>query len=54
MPMFGSTKQLLMWVGGVIVAAVIAILSMIIAMNVYLALQDPAEPVPVLIEAGEK
>jgi hypothetical protein len=50
MPMFGSTKQLFIWVGGVIVAAAIAILGMIFAMDVFLALQEPAERVPVLIE----
>ncbi|MGA2999322.1 hypothetical protein [Bradyrhizobium sp.] len=48
--MFGSTKSLLMWIAGALVAAVIAILSVIFAMDVYLALQDPAEPVPVPIE----
>jgi hypothetical protein len=48
--MFGSTKSLLTWIAGVLVAAAIAILSMIFAMDVYLALQEPAEPVPVPIE----
>jgi hypothetical protein len=45
--MFGSTKSLLTWIAGVLVAAAIAILSMIFAMDVYLALQEPAEPVPI-------
>jgi hypothetical protein len=44
--MFGSTKSLLTWIAGVLVAAVIAILSVIFAIEVYLALQDPAEPLP--------
>lgn len=44
---FGSTKSSLTWIAGVLVAAVIAILSVIFAMDMYLALQDPAEPMPV-------
>jgi hypothetical protein len=52
--MLGSTKRLLTWIASVLVAAVIAIQSMILAMDVYLALQEPAEPVPVLIEDGQK
>ena len=50
MLMFGSTKSWLTWIAGVLVAALIAILGVIFAMEVYLALQYPAEPVPVPIE----
>jgi hypothetical protein len=39
--MLGSTKSLLMWIAGVLVAAVIAILGVVFAMDVYLALEDP-------------
>ena len=39
--MLGSTKGLLMWIAGVLVAAVIAILGVVFAMDVYLALEDP-------------
>ena len=46
--MLGSSKELLMWIVGGVIAVVIAILSMIFAMEVYFALQEPAEPVPVL------
>jgi hypothetical protein len=38
---FGSTKSLPMWSANALVAAVIAILSVIFAMDIYLALQDP-------------
>jgi hypothetical protein len=44
---FGSTKSLLTWIAGALVAAVIAILGVIFAMDVYLTLRDPAEPVPI-------
>jgi hypothetical protein len=47
---FGSTKSLLTWVAGVLVAAVIAILSVIFALDVYLALQEPAERLPLPVE----
>jgi hypothetical protein len=43
--MSGSTKSLLTWIVGVLVAAVIAILSVIFAMEVYFALQEPGERV---------
>jgi hypothetical protein len=46
--MLGSSKELLMWIVGGVIAVVIAILSMIFAMEVYFALQEPAEQVPVL------
>ena len=45
--MFGSTKSLLMWIAGVLVAAAVAILSLIFVMDVYLALQEPVEPVSI-------
>ena len=48
--MSGSTKSLLRWIAGVLVAAAVAILSIVFVMDIYLALQDPAEPVPVLVE----
>jgi hypothetical protein len=45
--MLGSTKGLLMWIAGVLVAAVIAILGVVFAMDVYLALEDPVKPMTV-------
>jgi hypothetical protein len=45
--MLGSTKSLLMWIAGVLVAAVIAILGVIFAMDVYLVLDDPVKPMTV-------
>ena len=45
--MSGSTKSLLSWIAGVLVAAAVAILSVIFVMDIYLALQEPSEPVPV-------
>jgi hypothetical protein len=45
--MFGSTKSLLTWIAGVLVAAMIAILGVIFAMEVYLALEDPGKPTTV-------
>jgi hypothetical protein len=44
---FGSTKSLLTWIAGVLVAAAVAILSMIFVMDLYFALQQPAEPAPI-------
>jgi hypothetical protein len=45
--MFGSTKDLLIWIAGALVAATIAFLSVIFATDVYRDLQVPAEAVPV-------
>lgn len=45
--MFGSTKGLLTWIAGVLVAAAVAILSMIFVMDVYLALQQPVKSAPI-------
>ena len=44
--MSGSTKSLLAWTAGVLVAAVVAFLSMIFVMEIVRALQEP-EPVHV-------
>ena len=44
--MSGSTKSLLHWAGGVLVAAVVAILSIVFVLDIYIALQEP-EPVSV-------
>ena len=45
--MSGSTKSLSTWIAGVLVAAVAAILSVIFVMDIYLTLQERAEPMPI-------
>jgi hypothetical protein len=40
-----STKSLLAWIVGVMVAAAVAVLSVIFVMDIYLAVQEPTEPV---------
>jgi hypothetical protein len=43
---FGSTKSILNWTAGVLVAAAIAVLSLIFVFDIYITLQQP-EPTPI-------
>ena len=45
--MIRGSKSLLTWIAGVLAAAVIAILSVIFVMDIYLALEKPSEPAPI-------
>jgi hypothetical protein len=44
--MFGdySAKEILMWIGGMVVAAMIVIFGVIMVVDMYLAFQDPSDP----------
>ena len=44
--MFGdySAREILMWIGGVLVAVVIVIFGVIMVVDTYLAFRDPSDP----------
>jgi hypothetical protein len=45
--MFGSTKELLMWIAGMLAAAGIAILAVLYVVDHFIAPHDPTDPLTV-------